>query len=78
MSEPWGLLFTKDTPAAELPLIIQRVIDDCVADFTARLNAEPDLSDADRAYALTVGTRAIVDETTKTLTDGWLRLQRTQ
>jgi hypothetical protein len=78
MNDQWALLFTKDTPAADLPLIIQRVIDDCVADFTERVNARPDFTDADRTLALTVGTRAIADETTKTLTDAWLRLQRTQ
>jgi hypothetical protein len=78
MSKAWGKVLSRDTPAAQLPAIIDHWTAYFVAETRERLAADPDWSDAERAFVLAAVEPVIRLNTKKTLTDAWLSLQPRQ
>jgi len=71
----WGKILDASTPAAELPLIVQRLVAQSMAALVQQLAADPDYTPAQQAHILTIARPKIEQLTTTTIENAWARLQ---
>ena len=78
MSDDWGPICSADTPWAEVEKIIERHANRQIDSIRQQLEANPELTDVERARGMLLVVPFIRRQTHEVIEAGWLSLQKTQ